>query len=823
METKRFTPLFTLLAGCMLLAGASINIQAQGVISYGLIIAGTAVTSENYNQITGPGISGGVKYDNNTRTLTLTNATINTDYHGISCQMKDLTIQLEGVNSITTSGDYKAGIFMESHTNLANLGELYIKGKVKGQGKLVIKVINSKGEEGITTYQPTTIENCELDISCATGRPIFGGRLANNPAYYLRFKNSRVKLSTSGPGSSSVIYGFNSVYYEGCSIISPPEAELTYDVIYGYRQNGEPVKEMEISYQLFQLWINGVQAHIHNASDILGDGGSVKYERFTKTLTLKNANINTDNEGIKSEEENLIIELIGENNVTSFTKTAIYLGKNTTIQGNATASLSVLAASIAPTALYCDSSTLTITGGCSVQAVSRSTTAVGGNQAFLKINGSKLAAEGAGSQGTIRNYKNIELIDAAFTLPLNAEFNPTVQGVANADGVLIKDWIYIEPKTGTHLYNVILDNAGTNTTAVINAVCDFLGLDSEGAQNLVNSAPVILVKGYNKEKAQEFETALEKAGATVLLSSYVSDDAYPLWVGGLQATKFNTSKIISKGISGEVSYNNDTQTLTLDNATITGFLEKEYGSGNNYLYCINTDLDVLKINLIGANTISLNLNTSFGGNSSYFGHGINNNNQDIMLVGNGSLKIDVSIVGNGNTKTAHSYGIEAYKGKITISKNVSLEVATQATGATGTYGSALICDTETYPNIENETQRVIKEGNDAASALQVDNLTMRDNTDTNCSKPYVKISNIDTGLSTLAAEGIYVWGEKGVISIETPYPLKGESGAKIAHIYNVSGMLVRTLSLQGTEGQVAVPAGIYIVKIGTAIEKVVVR
>lgn len=85
-------------------------------------------------------------------------------------------------------------------------------------------------------------------------------------------------------------------------------------------------------------------------------------------------------------------------------------------------------------------------------------------------------------------------------------------------------------------------------------------------------------------------------------------------------------------------------------------------------------------------------------------------------------------------------------------------------------------------------------------------------------KTEVKISPI-TGLSTLAAEGINVWGEKGVISIEIP----GSASGHTAHIYSVSGMLARTLSLQGTEGQVAVPAGIYIVKIGTAIEKVVVR
>ncbi|HOG36879.1 MAG TPA: T9SS type A sorting domain-containing protein [Paludibacteraceae bacterium] len=57
----------------------------------------------------------------------------------------------------------------------------------------------------------------------------------------------------------------------------------------------------------------------------------------------------------------------------------------------------------------------------------------------------------------------------------------------------------------------------------------------------------------------------------------------------------------------------------------------------------------------------------------------------------------------------------------------------------------------------------------------------------------------------------------------TPYPLKGNASGRTAHVYNVSGMLVRTLPLQGTKEQVTVSAGIYIVRIGNAIEKVVVR
>ena len=82
-----------------------------------------------------------------------------------------------------------------------------------------------------------------------------------------------------------------------------------------------------------------------------------------------------------------------------------------------------------------------------------------------------------------------------------------------------------------------------------------------------------------------------------------------------------------------------------------------------------------------------------------------------------------------------------------------------------------------------------------------------------------------TGLETLTSQGIQVRGGKGEIRIDSPLSLGRGAGGEVAYVYNVSGMLVRTLllPLQGAGGQVSVPAGIYIVRIGNGAEKVAVR
>ena len=48
-----------------------------------------------------------------------------------------------------------------------------------------------------------------------------------------------------------------------------------------------------------------------------------------------------------------------------------------------------------------------------------------------------------------------------------------------------------------------------------------------------------------------------------------AETTYGLWVGSVQVTSSNANEITGDGISGNVSYNADTKTLTLDGATIT--------------------------------------------------------------------------------------------------------------------------------------------------------------------------------------------------------------------------------------------------------------
>ncbi|MGN0159832.1 MAG: hypothetical protein ACI4AQ_00405 [Lachnospiraceae bacterium] len=86
-----------------------------------------------------------------------------------------------------------------------------------------------------------------------------------------------------------------------------------------------------------------------------------------------------------------------------------------------------------------------------------------------------------------------------------------------------------------------------------------------------------------------------------------ADTEYALWVGGVQVTSGNAGNITGSGITGTVSYDADTKTLTLDNATITGVHIGDYRSSDQGLagiYAGNAFRSDLTIHLIGENTVT---------------------------------------------------------------------------------------------------------------------------------------------------------------------------------------------------------------------------
>jgi len=311
-------------------------------------------------------------------------------------------------------------------------------------------------------------------------------------------------------------------------------------------------------------------------------------------------------------------------------------------------------------------------------------------------------------------------------------------------------------------------------------------------------------------------------------------EIYPVWVGGVQVNEDNASAITGLGIEGNVNYDPDSKTLTLDGATITGY--RTIGPTNNQnLYNIFSN-DNININVIGTNSLKLEKDVY---DDQLYGCGIGayySGYKDVNLMGNGILNIEPnvnsdygvyenygivgdSILLDGSIVlniVSPDYGIKSNKA-ISISKNVSLEITTDVTNN----GRALEVPIGQLV-IDNSDERIIKQGDDAASATPTPSLTMQDDGTTSRSKPYVKIEPSTSGIVNATTKGIEVRGGKGYINIETNSGVS--STERLVSIYDLSGRLVRTAALtsEGDLLSISIHTGIYIVRIGNSAEKVVV-
>ena len=120
--------------------------------SYGIYIIGVPVTPENCNDLSViDGVSGTVKYDPTTKTLTLENATIDAGRKGQAISNNDvsnLNIQVTGTNNIKS---YISGIVIHNSTT------------IKGDGTLNV---TSTADCGIYINNSSlTIENCTVNTT----------------------------------------------------------------------------------------------------------------------------------------------------------------------------------------------------------------------------------------------------------------------------------------------------------------------------------------------------------------------------------------------------------------------------------------------------------------------------------------------------------------------------------------------------------------------------------------------------------------------------------------------------------------------------------
>ncbi len=172
---------------------------AQAQTYYDLGIAGMKVGDYNCDDLSViPGVSGTVKYDPATKTLTLDNATINVSGidEGISSDIDGLTVKLTGTNTVTTT-EFPA-IFNQNPMTITGGGTLNVQ---------------STEYYGIYSSYPLTIDGCTVN---AKGRC---GIKGSNPL--LIIKNATV----TAEGMEGSIRDLMFIVLEGCEITQPEGAQ----------------------------------------------------------------------------------------------------------------------------------------------------------------------------------------------------------------------------------------------------------------------------------------------------------------------------------------------------------------------------------------------------------------------------------------------------------------------------------------------------------------------------------------------------------------------------------------------------------------------
>ena len=730
--------------------------------TYGIMIAGSkSVTSLNCNDLSIlEGVEGKVSYNDETKTLTMKDATIKTSFgrgYGIWSNQKDLKIEVFGNNSITMTDDC---IRIPYGATICGTGTLSLKstdycGIIYGSSLTVEGVkLYTEGHLGITGYYGTNEET-------------------------LTVRNAYVEAT----GINGSICNLLDLVLDGCSIIQPEDAAFDANV-HGVALNGIVVQSKVVIEPSYGIKIAGVDVTRKNCNDlsvIEGVSGKVSFDAATKTLTLDNATIASTKETaiINNQCEGLVIKVLGKNDITATKAVGVKVVRPTTVSGIGGSSLLNVKAGYS--AMYMTSTPLTIQD-CEVTAVGTyGITGNGINKDVLTIRNSRVKAKGGEGDlndyedyGSITDLNDLVLEGCHFHLPGDAMFNDELGGVVEGSGGwLTTDTVVIEPDsygiwvadkevttlnhkdlsgidgvegklsydpatntltmedvtiTRTDIYNgirnsyqkdlkievvgnnsittsyscILLTHASTisgsgtlslkstkgcgiffnsslivediklyveehmgisgsyetkyDMLAIRNAYVEATGYNGSisGIDNLVLDGCSIIQPEGAAFDANVHAVALN--GEVVTDKVVIAPDNLGFEIAGEKVTRKNCKDLsVIKGVSGTVSYDPNTKTLTLDNATIINE-DEGYGKG-----IVNKNISDFTIRLIGENTVTT-------GSASLV------LNQPSTITGEGSLSLssqkycgldmEAASVLIDNTKlfVRGAYGIAGYEG-----------------------------------------------------------------------------------------------------------------------------------------------------------------
>lgn len=375
-----------------------------------ITVAGVSVTNDNCNDVLGDGT---VKFNQATNTLILTNANIEIDYNGIKIEENDITIQLNGINNIS-SHSY-AGIFFSKCTG----------GKITGPGTANIK---STTVGVYMTHGSLLIENCYLNVRGDNYAIAGNGNLSED----LTIDNAYINMSATKEYTCG---GLHSLTLKNCKFSTSGISFNT--TLHGVSTDGgKTVTKNPLTISpttgVYPVVIMNMQLYSFNAADPLGDG-TVSYDPSTKTLALNNANLSYDNYDVVALWDDITIQLTGINTIVSGGYSAIYSDDYTThIIGDKNAVLDLKSAH--SNGFY--GGELHISGGCTMD-VTGGVFGVSLSNADLYIDGSTLTATSTGTDdylSAIGGLKSEPKLTDAKVMTEGVTFDATQKTYVDGDG-----------------------------------------------------------------------------------------------------------------------------------------------------------------------------------------------------------------------------------------------------------------------------------------------------------------------------------------------------------------------------------------------------
>ena len=283
---------------CIVAVMSSALAQAQTKY-YNIEVAGVAVSSDNCADLSViPGVEGKINFNPETNTLYMKNVTINSEKDGIVVlNQTKIFIKIVGENSITSS---RTPILLKKSKTIINgYGEI----RLNTSEYSALKMSNSS----------LTLENLYL---YAEGKCGIAGE--NNDNDVLTIRRSYIEAT----GSEGSVCGISGLTLEECFIQQPENAEYNKQRK-SVTLNGETVTDkvvVEPTIMYYGLMICGASVSTRNYNDLSvidGVKGKLSYNPDTKILTMEDCTINSVFSGIIITGEDITVEALGNNSITT--------------------------------------------------------------------------------------------------------------------------------------------------------------------------------------------------------------------------------------------------------------------------------------------------------------------------------------------------------------------------------------------------------------------------------------------------------------------------------------------------------------------------